>query len=89
MKNNIHNLVNRIEINPDVLVGKPVIKGTRISVEQIMNMLAAGMTAKEVMTEFPHLKKVDIQAAIFYATKLVQDFRVYPQQFIHRIKVPQ
>lgn len=87
MKNNINNLVNRIEINPDILVGKPVIKGTRISVEQIMNMLSAGMSAKEILTEFPHLKKIDIQAAILYATKLVQDFRVYPQQFIHQIKL--
>ena len=82
------NLIDRIEINPKVLVGKPVIKGTRISVEQIMRMLSGGMTRDEILKEFPHLKAIDIQAAIFYATELVRDFHVYPRQFIGRIKIP-
>ncbi|MBI3335282.1 MAG: DUF433 domain-containing protein [Candidatus Portnoybacteria bacterium] len=80
-------LIERIEINPDILVGKPVIKGTRISVEQIMRMLASGMDAKEILEEHPHITKEDIRAAIFYATELVQDFKVYPRRFIHRIKL--
>lgn len=84
MKNN---LINRIEINPAVLLGKPVIKGTRIAVEQIMSMLAAGMTAKEILREFPHLTEKDVLAAVFYATELVKDFRVYPREFVSRIKV--
>lgn len=78
-RNNAKNLIKRIEINPRVLAGKPVIKGTRISVEQIMRMLASGMLAEEIIKEFPHLKKNDIQAAILYATELVEDFRVYPR----------
>lgn len=84
MKNNP---INRIEINPAVLLGKPVIKGTRIAVEQIMSMLAAGMTSKEILGEFPHLTEKDILAAVFYATELVKDFRVYPREFIGRIKI--
>jgi len=80
-------LIERIEINPDILVGKPVIKGTRISVEQIMRMLASGMEVKEILEEYPHITKKDIRAAIFYATELVQDFRAYPRRFIHRIKL--
>lgn len=82
-----NNLINRIEINPAILLGKPVIKGTRIAVEQIMRMLAAGMTPAEILKEFPHLTKQDIQAAVFYATELVKDFRAYPREFVRRIKV--
>ena len=87
MKYATKNLIGRIEINPAVLVGKPVIRGTRISVEQIMRMLSSGMTQEDILVEFPHLKKADIYAAIFYATELVRDFKVYPRQFIRRIKV--
>ena len=87
MKHTIKNLIDRIEINPAVLVGKPVIRGTRISVEQIMRMLASGMTQDDILVEFPHLKKADIYAAIFYATELVRDFKAYPRQFVRRIKV--
>lgn len=80
-------LIQRIEINPEILVGKPVIKGTRISVEQIMDMLVAGMTPAEIIAEFPHLTQDDIQAAMYYATELVKDFRVYPRQFISSIQL--
>lgn len=82
-------LINRIEINPHILLGKPVIKGTRISVEQIMSMLASDMTPQEILEEYPHLHKQDIKAAIFYATELVKDFRAYPRQFAGRIKMSQ
>lgn len=81
-----NNLINRIEINPNVLVGKPVIKGTRIAVEHIMRMLASGMAPQEILKEFPHLTKQDIQAAVLYATALVEDLRAYPRAFAHRIK---
>ena len=74
------NLKNRIEINPEVLIGKPVIKGTRIAVEHIMGYLAGGMTEDEMVKEFPPLTKDDIRAAMLYATELVRDFRAYPRQ---------
>jgi len=79
------NLKNRIDINPNVLVGKPLIRGTRIAVEHIMGYLAGGMTQEEILKEFPRLTKEDIQAAILYATELVRDFRAYPRGFIHNI----
>lgn len=61
----------RIISNPKILGGKPVIAGTRISVELIMNFLGAGMSIKEILAEYPELKKSEVVAAIKYATKLV------------------
>lgn len=88
MYNQNHKLIERIEINPRVLLGKPVIKGTRISVEQIVRMLAGGMTPQEIIYELPHLTEADIRAAVFYAAEILRDFRVYPREFIHCIKIP-
>ena len=61
----------KIVSNPKILDGKPVIAGTRISVELIMNFLGAGMSVKEITTEYPELKKSEVVAAIEYATNLV------------------
>ena len=61
----------KIISNPKILNGKPVIAGTRISVELIMNFLGAGMSVKEILSEYPELKKTEVMAAIEYATKLV------------------
>ncbi|MBI2436493.1 MAG: DUF433 domain-containing protein [Candidatus Magasanikbacteria bacterium] len=73
-------LLQRIEINPKKLVGKPVIRGTRIAVEQILRMLAVGRTGDEILLDFPQLTKEDIQATILYAAELVEDFDVYPRK---------
>lgn len=72
-------LLKRIEINPKKLVGKPLIRGTRIAVEQILRMLAVGRTYDDILLDFPQLKKEDIQAAVWYAAELVEDFDVYPK----------
>ena len=69
---------NRIETNPKVMVGKPVIKGTRITVELILRQLAQGLTAKDILANYPHLKPEDIQAAITYAAELVEEESTYP-----------
>lgn len=61
----------KIVSNPRILGGKPVIAGTRISVELIMNFLGAGMSIKEIISEYPELKKSEVIAAIEYATELV------------------
>jgi len=61
--------MDRIVIDPDVLVGKPVIKGTRIPVYLLIELLANGMTAKEILKEYPQLKPEDIKAALLYASK--------------------
>ena len=66
---NDQQLLARITINPDVLVGKPVIKGTRLSVEYILNLLAHGSTIEEILDEYPGLTRADIQACFLFATK--------------------
>ena len=63
-------LLDRIVIDPDVLVGKPVIKGTRIPVHLIIELLANGVTVKEILREYPQLKNEDIKATILCASKL-------------------
>jgi uncharacterized protein (DUF433 family) len=60
-------LLKRIEINPAVMLGKPVIKGTRIPVELILHKLSEGATELELLDSYPHLTKKDIQAALAYA----------------------
>lgn len=56
-----------IERNPEVLLGKPIIKGTRISVELIIRKLAGGFSLEDIISGYPHLTKEQIQAACLYA----------------------
>ncbi|MGC9348115.1 MAG: DUF433 domain-containing protein [Anaerolineae bacterium] len=70
-------LKDRITIDPDVLVGKPVIRGMRISVEQIVSAVAAGVPQEELLEEYPGLEPEDIQAALYYAADLVASERVF------------
>lgn len=57
--------------DPKILGGKPIIAGTRMSVESVLELIASGMEIKEILKEYPFLKKEHVQAAINYATKLV------------------
>lgn len=61
---------NQITFNPKILGGKPLIKGTRISVSLILNFLAAKMTPEEIIAEYPQLTPEDIQAALAYAAEV-------------------
>jgi uncharacterized protein (DUF433 family) len=70
-------LLRRITIDPGVLVGKPTIRGTRISVEQVLHLLGEGMTPKQILHELPSLEAEDIRAAVAYAYKLVSTEKVY------------
>ena len=63
----------KIEINPKIMFGKPVIKGTRITVEHILRKLAGGLTAEEIIADHPHLKKEDILAAQEFAADYLAD----------------
>jgi uncharacterized protein (DUF433 family) len=63
----------RIEIDPKVMVGKPVIKGTRITVEHILRKLAAGMTDGEIIEDHPHITREDIRAALAFAADYIHD----------------
>ncbi len=60
-------VTDRIEINPKVMMGKPVIRGTRIPVELILRKLSDGATQKDLVDAYPRLTREDIQAAIAYA----------------------
>lgn len=68
----------RIELNPKVLVGKPVVKGTRLSVEFIITRLAQGATPDELVHNHPRLTREDILACLAYAAELLEVERVYP-----------
>ncbi|HSZ74246.1 MAG TPA: DUF433 domain-containing protein [Rhizomicrobium sp.] len=63
----------RIEINPEVMVGKPVIRGTRLPVEMILRELGAGMTDDEIIAEHPRLTREDIRAAQAFAADYLHD----------------
>ncbi len=69
---------NRITLDPDILQGKPVIKGTRISVQHILELLANGWTELTILENYPQLKQEDIQTALRYATDILKDETVYP-----------
>ncbi|MEO8147838.1 MAG: DUF433 domain-containing protein [Bacteroidia bacterium] len=62
-----------IESSSEVLGGKPCIKGTRISVEIILEWLASGASVDDIAAKFPHLPKAGIQEAILYASKFMQN----------------
>ena len=61
----------RIEINPEVMLGKPVIRGTRITVELILRKLSEGATEADLLEGYPRLTRQDIQAALAYAASLL------------------
>jgi uncharacterized protein (DUF433 family) len=60
-------IADRIEIDPKVMMGKPVIRGTRITVELILRKLSAGATEADLLDAYPRLTRADVQAAIRYA----------------------
>ena len=60
----------RIQIDPKIMTGKPVIKGTRIPVELIVRMIGQGMNHEEILAEYPQLAVKDVEAATKYASKL-------------------
>ena len=62
-------LLERITLNPKVMAGKPVIKGTRLTVEYILNLLAHGATPEEILEEYEGLTTEDIHACFLFATK--------------------
>lgn len=65
------NLLERIESNPDIMFGKPVIKGSRLPVEIILEKLGYGISEDEIMNEYPFLNKDDIKACFLYAAKIL------------------
>jgi uncharacterized protein (DUF433 family) len=71
-------LLNRIEINPGVMVGKPVIRGTRLTVEYILSLMAHGAGEAEILEEYEGLETEDIRACLLFATRALADTSFMP-----------
>ena len=70
--------LSRIEINPKVMMGKPVIQGTRVTVELILRKLGEGATEEDLLDAYPRLTREDIRAAILYAADAVAHEEIIP-----------
>ena len=75
---NTQNLLSRITVDPKIMVGKPTIRGMRITVEQILRALAGGIAVNELLQDYPDLENEDIQAVFAYAVNLVDEEQVFP-----------
>jgi uncharacterized protein (DUF433 family) len=71
-------LLNRIVCDPAIMVGKPVIRGTRLTVDYVLNLLAHGSTADEILQEYRGLKREDIQAALLFASRSLANMSFMP-----------
>jgi len=71
-------LLERIILNPKVMVGKPVIRGTRLTVDLILNLLAHGATEKEILEEYKGLTEEDIRACFLFATETLKNTDFMP-----------
>ena len=71
-------LPNRLSVDPGILSGKPVIRGTRISVELILELLAAGMSQTEILNNYPGIEPDDLLAYLAYASQLAQEWKAFP-----------
>ncbi|MEM7030603.1 MAG: DUF433 domain-containing protein [Chloroflexota bacterium] len=71
-------LLERIVINPKVMVGKPIIKGTRLTVEYVLGLLAQGASFTEILDEYDDLIQEDIQACLLFATKALESTTFMP-----------
>ncbi|MCL4245055.1 MAG: DUF433 domain-containing protein [Candidatus Dadabacteria bacterium] len=71
-------LLQRITVNPKVMVGKPVIRGTRLTVEFVLNLLANGAAIDEILKEYEGLSKQDIQACLLFAKKSLENTTFMP-----------
>jgi uncharacterized protein (DUF433 family) len=69
-------LLKRIAIDPQVMTGKPTLRGLRITVEQILLALAHGVSEEALLEDYPELETEDIRAALLYAGRLVAEERV-------------
>ena len=70
-------MLNLIEESIEIMGGKPVIKGTRVTVEAILRRLAEGLSIEDILKDYPYLTKKDIQAALLYAVKMLEGERIF------------
>jgi uncharacterized protein (DUF433 family) len=69
---------DRITIDPGILVGKPVVKGTRLAVEFIVDLMAQGWSEEEILRNYPGLSREDLQACLAYVSAMLHAEKVYP-----------
>jgi uncharacterized protein (DUF433 family) len=71
-------MLERIEVNPEVMVGKPVIRGTRLTVEHILSMLGHGAAMSDILAEYEGLTEEDVQACLLFASRSLEDMDFMP-----------
>lgn len=71
-------LLQRISVNPKVMVGKPCIQGTRIPVDLILNLLAHGAPMSEILDEYSYITEDDVRACILFASRALNDVTFVP-----------
>jgi uncharacterized protein (DUF433 family) len=69
---------DRIIVDPEILAGKPLIRGTRIAVEFILELMAAGESESDILADYPGLTREDILACLSYASYLAHEYKAYP-----------
>ncbi len=69
---------DRIVIDPDILAGKPVIRGTRLAAEFILDLLAAGQLEPDILSNYPGQTQEDVLACLAYASHLAHEYKAYP-----------
>jgi uncharacterized protein (DUF433 family) len=74
----VMNWQDRITLDPQVLAGKPIVKGTRLAVEFLIDLMAQGWSDAEILRNYPGLTQADLQACLTYAGALLKAERVYP-----------
>ena len=73
-----HQLLERINVDPQVMVGKPVIAGTRLTVEFVLNLMAHGATEEEILAEYRGLSSDDIRACLLFAHRALESTTFMP-----------
>ncbi len=76
-------LLKRITVDPNIMVGQPTIRGMRITVQHILETLAAGTTLEELLKDLPVLEREDVLAALIYAAEVVGEAPVYRAEAQH------
>ncbi len=71
-------LAERIVVDTGILAGKPVIRGTRLAVEFVLELLAAGQSEGQILAEYPGLAREDVLACLWYASYLAHEYKAYP-----------
>ena len=77
--------MNKIVVDKNIMLGKPTVAGTRITVEQILNLLAQKLTITEILEDFPQLTEADVKAAVKYAARNVAKVDPEAVRYLHEI----